>query len=120
LGLRAAIEDLAAGSPLEVEVDADPGRFPPGVETVAFAAVSEALANAVKHSAADEAAVTVRHSDGVLTVQVRDDGRGGANPSRGTGLTGLADRTAAAGGRLLISSPVGGPTIVRVELPCAL
>lgn len=120
LGLRAAIEELAAGSPLEVEVDADPGRFPPGVETVAFAAVSEALANAVKHGAAGEAAVRVRRSGGILTVQVRDDGRGGADPSGGTGLTGLADRTAAAGGRLLISSPVGGPTIVRVELPCTL
>ena len=119
LGLRAAIEELAAGSPLEVEVDADLDRFPPGVETVAFAVVSEALANAVKHAAAGEAAVTVRRSDGILTVQVRDDGGGGADPSGGTGLTGLADRTAAAGGRLLISSPVGGPTIVRVELPCA-
>lgn len=120
LGLRAAIEELAAGSPLEVQVDADPGRFPPGVETVAFAAVSEALANAVKHAGAGEAAVTVRRSGGILTVQVRDDGRGGADASRGTGLTGLADRTAAAGGRLLISSPVGGPTIMRVELPCGL
>jgi signal transduction histidine kinase len=120
LGLRAAIEELAAGSPLKVQVDADPGRFPPGVETVAFAAVSEALANAVKHAEAGEAAVTVRRTGGVLTVQVRDDGCGGADASRGTGLTGLADRTAAAGGRLLISSPAGGPTIMRVELPCRL
>lgn len=79
-GLRAAVKELAAGSAIRVDVDADPGRFPPAVETVAFAAVSEALANAVKHAAATEAA---------------------------------------AGGRLLISSPRGGPTILRVELPCA-
>jgi len=119
LGLRAAVEELAAGSAIRVDVDADPGRFPPVVETVAFAAVSEALANAVKHAAATAAAVTARRSGDRLTVQVRDDGRGGADPSRGSGLTGLADRAAAAGGRLLISSPPGGPTILRVELPCA-
>ncbi|MEU8021144.1 histidine kinase [Micromonospora haikouensis] len=119
LGLRAAIEELAAGSPLRVHVDVDPGRFPPAVETVAYAAVSEALANAVKHAAATEATVAARRSGGMLTVQVRDDGRGGADPSRGSGITGLADRAAAAGGRLLISSPPGGPTTLRVELPCA-
>jgi signal transduction histidine kinase len=119
LGLRAAVEELAAGSSLRVLVDADPGRFPPAVEAVAFAAVSEALANTVKHAAATEAVVTARRSGGRLTVQVRDDGRGGADPSRGSGLTGLADRTAAAGGRLLMSSPAGGPTMLRVELPCA-
>ncbi|SCF27418.1 sensor histidine kinase [Micromonospora mirobrigensis] len=119
LGLRAAVEELAAGSPLRVRVDADPGRFPAAVETVAFAAVSEALANAVKHAGATEAVVTTRHAGGTLTVQVCDDGRGGADPARGSGITGLADRAAAADGRLLISSPPGGPTILRVELPCA-
>ncbi|GAA2575757.1 sensor histidine kinase [Dactylosporangium fulvum] len=119
LGLRAAVEELAAGSPIRVHVEADPDRFTPAVETVAYAAVSEALANAVKHAAAAEAAVTARRSGDMLTVQVRDDGRGGADPSRGSGITGLADRAAAAGGRLLISSPPGGPTILRVELPCA-
>ncbi|MBO4209946.1 sensor histidine kinase [Micromonospora echinofusca] len=119
LGLRAAVEELAAGSPLPVRVDADPGRYTPAVETVALAAVSEALANAVKHAAATEVTVTARRSGDLVTVQVRDDGRGGADPSRGSGITGLADRAAAAGGRLLISSPPGGPTILRVELPCA-
>jgi signal transduction histidine kinase len=118
LGLRAAVEELAAGSPLRIRVDADAARFPAVVETVAFAAVSEALANAVKHAAATGAAVTARRSGDTLTVEVRDDGRGGADPSRGSGLTGLADRAAAAGGRLLVSSPAGGPTILRVELPC--
>jgi signal transduction histidine kinase len=119
LGLRAAVEELAAASPLRVHVDADPGRFPPAVETVAFAAVSEALANAVKHATASEAAVTARRYGDELTVQVRDDGCGGADPARGSGITGLADRAAAAGGRLFMSSPPGGPTILRVELPCA-
>jgi signal transduction histidine kinase len=119
LGLRAAVEELAAASPLRVHVDAGTGRCPPAVETVAFAAVSEALGNAVKHAAATEATVTLRRSGDILTVQVRDDGRGGADPARGSGLTGLADRAAAAGGRLLISSPRGGPTTLRVELPCA-
>ncbi|MCI4063678.1 histidine kinase [Micromonospora sp. R77] len=119
LGLRAAVEELAAGNPLRVRVDADPGRCTIVVETVAFAAVSEALANAVKHAAATEVEVTARRSGDTLTVQVRDNGSGGADPSRGSGITGLADRAAAAGGRLLISSPPGGPTILRVELPCA-
>ena len=54
----------------------------------------------------------------MLTVEITDDGRGGADPARGTGLTGLADRVAVAGGRLLLSSPDGGPTVLRVELPC--
>ena len=89
------------------------------METVAFAAVSEALANAVKHAAAREVRVTARRDGDRLTVQVRDDGCGGADPTRGSGITGLADRAAAAGGRLFMSSPAGGPTILRVELPCA-
>jgi signal transduction histidine kinase len=120
LGLRAAIEELAAGSPLLISVDVGADRYPLGAETVAFAAVSEALANTAKHAAAaGQAAVTVRRSGDLLTVEVRDEGPGGADPSRGSGLTGLADRAAAAGGRLLMSSPAGGPTILRVELPCA-
>ena len=119
LGLRAAVEELAAGSPLRITVDVVSGRYAPGVETVAFAAVSEALANTAKHAVAGRAAVIARRSGDLLTVEVRDEGPGGADPSRGSGLTGLADRAAAAGGRLLMSSPAGGPTILRVELPCA-
>jgi signal transduction histidine kinase len=119
LGLRAAAEEVAAACSIQVHVETDPGRFAPSVETVAFAAVSEALANAVKHAGATGATVTARRSGDVLTVQVRDDGRGGADPARGSGITGLADRAAAAGGRLLLSSPPGGPTVLRVELPCA-
>jgi signal transduction histidine kinase len=119
LGLRDAVEELAAASPLRVRVEVGPGRFPAAVEAVAFAAASEALTNAVKHASASEVDVMMRSNGGTLTVQVRDDGRGGADPAHGTGLTGLADRAAAAGGRLLLSSPPGGPTILRVELPCA-
>jgi len=62
--------------------------------------------------------VTARAGDGSLVLEVRDDGRGGADPARGSGLTGLADRVAVAGGRMLLSSPPGGPTILRVEVPC--
>ncbi|WP_431934404.1 histidine kinase [Micromonospora sp. RP3T] len=119
LGLRAAVEELAAASSLEVRVDVAPARLPAEVEAVAYAAISEALANAVKHAAASEVTVTVRRAAGRLVVEVRDEGGGGADPGRGSGLTGLADRAAAAGGRLLMSSPPGGPTILRVELPCA-
>jgi signal transduction histidine kinase len=62
--------------------------------------------------------VTARAGDGLLVLEVRDDGGGGADPARGTGLTGLADRVAVAGGRMLLSSPPGGPTVLRVEVPC--
>ena len=119
LGLRAAVEELAAGSPLRISVEVGAGRYPPGAETVAFAAVSEALANTAKHATTGQATITARRTGDLLTVEVRDEGPGGADPSLGSGLTGLADRAAAAGGRLLMSSPVGGPTILRVELPCA-
>jgi len=119
LGLRAAVEELAAASSVEVRVDVASARFPAEVETIAYAAISEALANAVKHAAATEVTVTARRQGDRLSVEVRDGGGGGADPVRGSGLTGLADRAAAAGGRLLMSSPPGGPTVLRVELPCA-
>ncbi|MEU8079941.1 sensor domain-containing protein [Catellatospora citrea] len=121
LGLPAALRDLAARSPLDVTVTVDPGvadRYPSRVENTAYFAASEALGNVAKHAGAASAAVRLaRHGD-TLIVEVRDEGPGGADPARGTGLTGLADRVAAVGGRLLLSSPAGGPTLVRVELPC--
>jgi signal transduction histidine kinase len=119
LGLRAAVEELAAASSLEVRVDVASSRFPAEVESVAYAAISEAFANAAKHAATTEVTVTARRKADRLLVEVRDEGAGGADPARGSGLTGLADRAAAVGGRLLLSSPAGGPTILRVELPCA-
>ncbi|GIE85269.1 sensor histidine kinase [Actinoplanes regularis] len=119
LGLQAAVEELAAASSLEVHVDIASSRFLAEAESVAYAAISEALANTAKHAATTtEVTVTVRRKADRLLVEVRDGGGGGADPARGSGLTGLADRAAAAGGRLLLSSPAGGPTILRVELPC--
>ncbi|AGL16356.1 histidine kinase [Actinoplanes sp. N902-109] len=119
LGLRAAAEELAAASSLEVRVDVVSARFPLEVESVAYAAISEALANAAKHATATEVVVSVRRRADLLVAEIRDEGGGGADPARGSGLTGLADRAAAAGGRLLLSSPAGGPTVLRVEVPCA-
>ncbi|MFD0539534.1 sensor histidine kinase [Actinomadura luteofluorescens] len=118
-GLAAALRELADRSPLAVTVEADlPGRPPRQVESTAYFAAAEALTNAAKHSGADRAAVVARLAGGVLTLEITDDGEGGADPARGTGLTGLADRVAVIDGRLLVSSPAGGPTLVRVELPC--
>ncbi|WP_245869251.1 sensor histidine kinase [Actinomadura meyerae] len=120
-GLAAALGELADRSTLPVEVEADlPGRPPRHVEGAAYFAAAEALTNAAKHSGAGRARVTARWDDGVLVVEVADDGAGGADPRLGTGLTGLADRIAVIDGRLLVSSPAGGPTVVRVELPCSL
>src|SRR5712691_12967105 len=119
LGLPAALGELADQCPLPVTVTADlPERLPSQIENTAYFAVAEALTNIAKHSGATTASVTARQHHGVLTIEVSDNGRGGADPGRGTGLTGLADRVAVAGGRMLLSSPPGGPTILRVEVPC--
>ncbi|MEV4415993.1 sensor domain-containing protein [Catellatospora sp. NPDC049609] len=121
LGLPAALRDLADRSPLDVTVAVGPGvadRYPTRVENTAYFAASEALGNVAKHAGAATATVRLAHRHDTLVVEVHDDGRGGADPAGGTGLTGLADRVAAVGGRLLLSSPAGGPTLVRVELPC--
>jgi signal transduction histidine kinase len=118
-GLPAAVDDAAGRSPVPVATDVVlPRRLPPGVEVAAYFAVCEALANLAKHSRATRASVWGRLLDGVLVLEVRDDGAGGADPVGGTGLTGLADRVAVVDGRLLLSSPPGGPTLVRVEIPC--
>jgi signal transduction histidine kinase len=120
LGLPAALRELADQAPIPVTVHADlPVRPPPHVETAAYFVAAEALANVAKHSGATTAGVTAtRHGD-TLTVEVRDDGRGGADPARGSGLTGLADRVSVVDGRMFVSSPAGGPTLVRVELSCS-
>jgi signal transduction histidine kinase len=88
------------------------------VEGAAYIVVAEAVSNALKHGEATEIRVTAVLRRGVLTVEVTDDGRGGADARHGTGLTGLADRAAAIGGTVSLSSPVGGPTTVRAEFPC--
>ncbi|XVV15491.1 sensor histidine kinase [Actinoplanes sp. CA-131856] len=119
LGLPGALRELADQAPIPVRVRADvPARPPPGVESVAYFVAAEALTNVFKHSRATTATVTAVAEDGVLIVEVLDDGQGGADPARGTGLTGLADRVAVADGRMLLSSPLGGPTLIRVEIPC--
>ncbi|MGQ5259764.1 sensor domain-containing protein [Micromonospora sp. ZYX-F-536] len=119
LGLAGAVRELgdAATVPVTVRADLD-GELPEIVETTAYFVVSEALGNVARHAGASRAEVHLTRVGGDLVVEVSDDGHGGADPSRGTGLTGLADRVAAADGRLLLSSPPGGPTLLRVELPC--
>ncbi|MDR0343916.1 MAG: histidine kinase, partial [Nocardiopsaceae bacterium] len=120
LGLPAALAELADSSPVPVTVDAPvAGRLPGPVENTAYFVAAEALSNIAKHSGAIRATVTARRHDRLLVVEISDNGHGGADPARGTGLTGLADRVAVAGGRMLLSSPRGGPTLLRAELPCS-
>ncbi|ALE74053.1 histidine kinase [Pseudonocardia sp. EC080610-09] len=119
-GLAAAVEDHAARCPVPTEVDLRPaGLLPPRVATTAYFVLVEALTNTARHSGARSATVTGRRHADQLVLEVRDDGRGGADPGSGSGLTGLAERVALAGGRVRLSSPPGGPTLLRVELPCA-
>ena len=121
LGLLGAVQELATQLPIPVTVTANPpwpGRLAERIESTAYLVASEALTNVVKHSHASKAEVSITRTGNLLIMQIRDDGSGSADPARGTGLTGLADRAAAAGGRLLLASPVGGPTLIRVELPC--
>ncbi|CAL9509469.1 sensor histidine kinase [Streptomyces sp. NPDC057838] len=118
-GLEAAVADAADRSAVPVDVDLElPGRFSPAVEATAYFVVCEALANVARHSGASRAEVGGGHRDGRLTLRIRDDGRGGARAGRGSGLTGLADRVSVLDGRLSLSSPPGGPTLLCVEIPC--
>ncbi|KNB52988.1 sensor histidine kinase [Streptomyces caatingaensis] len=119
-GLDAALSGLAERAPLPVRVRVDLASRPaPAIESVAYFVVSEALANVVKHAQASGAEVAVERFGGILLVVVSDDGVGGADVAGGTGLAGLAKRVASVDGTFSISSPVGGPTVVTVELPCA-
>ncbi|MEH0449039.1 sensor domain-containing protein [Streptomyces sp. B21-102] len=118
-GLPAAISDAADRCVVPVDVDlALPGRPARAIESAAYFVVCEALANVAKHSGAGRAQVSGGHHEGRLFLEVRDDGRGGADPSAGSGLTGLADRVSVLDGRLALTSPPGGPTLLRVEFPC--
>jgi signal transduction histidine kinase len=120
-GLMDAVRALALDSPLRVRATGElDGRPPAPVESAAYFAVSELLANVAKHSGAQAAEVDVRHSSGSLRISVSDDGRGGAESSRGSGLSGVGRRLAAFDGVLVVSSPVGGPTMVTLDVPCAL
>ncbi|QCD57344.1 sensor histidine kinase [Streptomyces hawaiiensis] len=119
-GLVAAVEDLADRSTIPVDVDLDlPVRPPEAIETAVYFAVSEALANVAKHSGASRAVVRGGLNGGQLAVEVEDDGHGGADTGRGTGLQGVADRVSVLDGRLRVSSPPGGPTVFRLLVPCS-
>jgi signal transduction histidine kinase len=118
-GLAAALESLVSRSPLPIELNADEGRLPPPVEATAYFVACEALANVVKHARASSAKVTAHRRDGVLFVEVSDDGIGGARANNGSGLSGLADRVEALGGKLRVESPPGRGTRVVGEIPCA-
>jgi signal transduction histidine kinase len=117
-GLGAAVKALGRRStvPVELELHMD-GRLPEQIEVGAYYVISEALANAAKHANASSVVIDVDASDDVLRVSVRDDGVGGADLSRGSGLVGLKDRVAALGGRISLESPPGGGTLLEVELP---
>jgi signal transduction histidine kinase len=119
-GLPAALTELAdsAAIPLTITLDV-PHRLPSRVESTAYFVVAEALTNAVKHAKARHIWVTGCLDGTALVIEVRDNGVGGADPDSGTGLTGLADRVDALAGTLTLSSPTGGPTVLRAELPCS-
>ncbi|MDQ0377596.1 sensor histidine kinase [Amycolatopsis thermophila] len=118
-GLGTALEALAERSSLPVELRcALDARVDPATETVAYFVASEAVTNAIKHSAASRIEIAVSRSGRMLSVSIIDDGVGGACPS-GNGLSGLARRVGAADGVFTVDSPAGGPTVVRAELPCA-
>ncbi len=120
-GLADAIRALALDTPLGVHLESDlVGRPPAPVESAAYFAVSELLANVSKHAEARETWIDIRHTDGMLRIGVTDNGHGGANPARGSGLRGIERRLAAFDGVLAISSPPGGPTAVTMEIPCEL
>jgi signal transduction histidine kinase len=119
-GLEPALEALAERAPLPVSLDQMPAeRLPAPVEAAAYFVVAEALTNVVKYAEASTAAVRIRRNGSYAVVEVRDDGVGGADPTVGTGLRGLADRLAALDGRLEVHSPPGEGTTVRAEVPCA-
>jgi len=101
-----------------LDVDAD-GRFSTGVEVAAYYLVSEAVTNATKHAGASEVTVRVAHPREELTIEVTDDGVGGADPRRGSGLVGMQDRVSALGGRMTVTSEPGAGTTLRFSLPTA-
>jgi signal transduction histidine kinase len=118
-GLAVAVESLAARAPVPVHLTVDvERRLPDAVEVAAYYVVCESLANVGKHAVARVASVDVTHDDGLLVVEVTDDGAGGADTELGSGLRGLADRVEALEGRLRVWSPRGGGTRVRAEIPC--
>lgn len=120
-GLGDAVRSLAMVCPLDVRVTVDlPGRVEAPVESAAYFAVSEVLTNAAKHSGAERVDLAIHYDRGLLRVEITDDGRGGADITRGSGLRGVQRRLAAFDGVLAVHSPPNGPTLVTMEIACAL
>ena len=116
-GLGPALETLVARAPFPVELDAPDERLSTDVEAAAYYVVAESLTNVAKYAHATSASVSVREDDGVLVVTVSDDGVGGADPAKGSGLRGLADRVAVLDGTLAVTSPRSSGTTIRAEIP---
>ncbi|HJY62456.1 MAG TPA: histidine kinase, partial [Streptosporangiaceae bacterium] len=120
-GLTDAVQALTLDTPMRIHLASDLyGRPPAPVESAAYFAVSELLANVSKHAEARETWIDIRYTDGMLRIGVTDNGHGGADPARGSGLRGIERRLASFDGILAISSPPGGPTAVTMEIPCEL
>ena len=118
-GLEAAVTALASRASVPVEVGELPDeRLAAPVESTAYFVIAESLTNVARYAHATHAEVDVRRDNGKLVVEVRDDGVGGADPARGSGLRGLADRVGAVDGRIAVESPAGAGTTVRAEIPC--
>ncbi|TDB90430.1 sensor histidine kinase, partial [Actinomadura sp. 7K534] len=119
-GLGGALTALAAKSSVPVHIElAGVGALPAAAEAVAYYVVAEALTNVTKHAGATRASLRVERAGDVLSVEVADDGRGGADEGRGTGITGIRRRVAALDGTVRLDSPPGGPTTLAVRMPCA-
>ena len=120
-GLGDAVRALALETPVNTKLDIDlPSRLAPPVESAAYFAVAEVLANVVKHAHARTVDIHMRHDGDALRIAVTDDGVGGADPAKGSGLRGVERRLGTFDGILAVNSPPGGPTIIVIEVPCAL
>jgi len=118
-GLKVALESMVARAPLPVRLHVElDGRVQEPLEVAAYYVVSESLANIGKHAQATAASVNIGRENGSIVVEIVDNGIGGADTERGTGLRGLADRIEALGGRLRVWTPAGGGTRVKAEIPC--
>jgi signal transduction histidine kinase len=117
-GLTPALQSIATRAPFKVEINGVPHeRLPAVIEAVIYYVVAETLTNSAKHAGASEAQVQLSTTGDTATVEIRDNGHGGANLSDGSGIRGLADRVEALGGRFELQSSVGGGTVVKAELP---
>jgi signal transduction histidine kinase len=117
-GIAAAVGSLAERSPVPVRIECSPERrFPDAIEATAYFVVAESLANTAKYASASLATVKISYKEGTLDIEVADDGIGGADVQKGSGLRGLLDRVAAVGGRLNVESPRGTGTVVRAAIP---